>query len=577
MKGMASWCLAGSLLLAACSGDSAICQEGEGSCSADALLLTVCRDGDWQEVDCMQEHGQLCESGACVDPWRYGSPAWPRVEDEPRATSESLYQKMEYYQVLARRLHVHPDLKFATSVSLPCATQDCSQTSVAEEDATWRDVTRWWSGENDGLFSGLYMAAEAYHYAVTGDRETLLTLKILLEGEQDRMDITGVPGNFTRQYIPPGIDGIACPEDLSMYVPDVEKDDNRWVRVGDDGCVYTVDGQTMEWVASDHCGLDAFAGWCWLDNVSKDEYSGHMFALGAVQKLVDDPEVQEIVSDLLGKVGHHLVDNKLNVIDWDGRVTEHGKFWAMALDDYPGFNAAMALSYILEAAVATGDTELWAFYYDCLLQSRGEVDCIQQPLENPPKPYPEHLPNHYLYRGDDSCKSNWNDFSMHMLSMHNLVWFEHDPDRRAAYQNSLDVDVFDPPDTPRALIEQHNTFFDFIYAAQKPLGPDSDGPALTVVEDGIRMLRQFPATQHQQARECPPEVCVLSGCTDRFDRPLSENPREVADCCASGFHWWWNPYWTDSCTENPSTVFTPTDYLLAYWMGRYYGFISEDM
>ena len=31
--------------------------------------------------------------------------------------------------------------------------------------ATWQDVDRWLSGENDGLWSALYLAAEAFRYA----------------------------------------------------------------------------------------------------------------------------------------------------------------------------------------------------------------------------------------------------------------------------------------------------------------------------------------------------------------------------------------------------------------------------
>jgi len=41
--------------------------------------------------------------------------------------------------------------------------------------------------------------------------------------------------------------------------------------------------------------------------------------------------------------------------------------------------------------------------------------------------------------------------------------------------------------------------------------------------------------------------------------------------------WWGNPYYPGDCTANPLTVVSPADYLVTYWMGRYYGFITEDM
>jgi len=301
-----------------------------------------------------------------------------------------------------------------------------------------------------------------------------------------------------------------------------------------------------------------------------------MAALGAVGKLVDDPEVQQMTLDLLDQIGRHLLQTRMQITDWDGRVTEHGRLWAYAMDDYPGFNAAMALSFIKVIAELTGESDYNDWYHNCLLQESGKWDCIEQLLEIP-RPYSEHLEMASLYLGSGSCKSNWNNFSMHFQSMNNLIWFEHDPDLRAIYQNSLEVDVFNPPDVDKPLIDQHNTWFDFMYAAHKSLGPGSDGPAFDVVEDGIRMLRQYPARKVQAELVCPPEVCVVSDCSDRFDRPLGENPREIADRCLGRFMWWGNPYSLGDCSADPRTVVSPADYLVTYWMGRYFGFISEDM
>jgi len=560
-------------LAAACSSGGGECEKGEWSCSQDATELTVCQNGSWETIDCVRENGGLCEQGACVDAWRFGSPQWGDCADEPLATAESLHDKMVYYEDVVRRLHVHPDLKWVNAVELACDGADCSRPAVPEESATWQDVERWLSGENDGLWSALYLAAEAFRYKVTGEAEALEMIELLLEGEVDRMAITGVPGVFTRQYIPPGVAGIECPQDLSRYVPDEEKDDNQWVRVGTDGCVQVVDGGTMEWTTTDHCGLNDYAGWCWLDNVSQDEYAGHMLALGAVYRLVDDEDVRRTVGDLLQQVGDHLVRNRLVIHDWDGRPTEHGRLYAMALDNFPGFNAAMALAYIKMCAVATGDPDILDFYDDCLLQKSGKNDCIQQ-LTETPMPYTEHLQNAGLYVGQDSCMSNWNNISMHFCSLNSLLLFENDQKVRAVVQAHLQDEVFDPPDTPRPVSVQHNTWFDFIYAAYKPLGPQSDGPALDAVLDGVCMLRQFPASQAVPDLECPPGKCAPS-CTDRLGHEIGDYPRPVAERCPGKFIWWGNPYALDGCTANPRKIYPPTDYLLAYWMGRYYGFIGE--
>jgi hypothetical protein len=566
--------LALSGLAAACAGGGGgECLDGEWSCSADARTLTRCESGRWAATDCLADRGRLCEQGACVEPWRYGAPAWDACEGEPRATAETLADKAAGYEDLAWRLHVHPALRWLSPVTLAPDPGDPGRPAVAEAQATWEDVERWHSGENDGLWSALYLAAEAYRYAVTGEEEALARLRLLMDGEETRMRVTGVPGLFTRQFVPPGVPGIACPSDPLQYAPDAEKDDNQWVRVNAQGCVETYDAAAVGFVASSHCGLEAFAGHCWLDNVSKDEYAGHMLGLGAVALLVDDVELRARVAALLLQVGRHLVENRLELHDWDGRVTEHGRLWAMAMDDFPGFNAAMALAYLRVAGEASGDAEITAWYDRCLLQRAGVQDCLAQPIEAP-RPYPEHLGNVGLYMGAGACASNWNNFSMHMISLQLLLLYERDATLRALYQAHLEDAVFAPPDTPRVMSGQHNAWFDFLFAAHKRLGPGSSGPALDAVRDGVCMLRQFPASKHQRGVTCPPERCALSDCVDRHGGPILEEPREIADRCLGGFEWWSSPYDPGDCLEDLRVIESPADYLLAYWMGRYYGFIS---
>jgi hypothetical protein len=564
----------------------AACAAGEWKCSGDAYTLSVCEGGDWKNVACMQDRGQLCEAGACVDPWRYGSPAWRSADDEPLGAKETLAEKARYYEELSARLHVNPNLKWIMGVELPCkpapcaapdrtGCKDCAEPAISLDTATWKDVEKWMTNENDGLWSALYLTAEAFRYAVTKDEAALRMIKLLLEGEVDRMNITGVPGIFTRQYITPGVPGISCPAQLEAYMPDREKDDNKWVKVGDDGCVQVVDPATREWVATKHCGLKQYAGWCWLDNVSKDEYTGHMLALGAAAKLVDDPQVQSVVKGLLLQVGLHLIENKMAFIDWDGRITEHGRIYAVSMGDYPGFNAAMALDFIKIAADATGDPRLESWYADCLLQKSGKINCLKRPFELP-RPYTYYIDKPGMFPGSEGCKANYNNVSMHMLSLHNLIWFEHDPKLREAYQHSLDADVFRAPGQPRAVANQNNAFFDFIFAAQKRLGPGSDGPAYGAVENGIRMLRQFPARKTVPDLQCPPDKCQPY-CKNRFGEPTGGIALMAAERCPDNFLWWGDPYDLLSCRKNNRLVQPPADYLLAYWMGRYYGFISEDM
>ncbi|MGC9044599.1 MAG: hypothetical protein ACP5KG_12180, partial [Myxococcota bacterium] len=66
-------------------------------------------------------------------------------------------------------------------------------------------------------------------------------------------------------------------------------------------------------------------------------------------------------------------------------------------------------------------------------------------------------------------------------------------------------------------------------------------------------------------------------CYDRGDEPLTDIIIPINEYGIDNFLWIRNPYKLKIEPENRLLVESPEDYLLAYWMGRYYGFISEDM
>lgn len=558
------------------------CTDGEKKCSDDAYDVLVCSGGDFVvETKCMLDHGQLCEDTACVDPWRYGSPVWPTCDDDPLATPKTLAQKAAYYDELSTRLNLHPLLKFVTHVDLPQVEIECVGDQVGPcygpavdpAIATWEDVVEWSTGANDGLWNALYLTSQAFRYAVTKSDDALATIRTLIEGEQMRMRITGVPGIFTRMYNRPDVPGAECPTDVNLFIPNVKKDNDRMVKIGDDGCVQTYDPTVTAFVSSDHCGLDEFAGWCWLDNVSQDEYAGHMLALAAVWKLVDDEPIRTAVKDMVTQFGVHLMENDLYFVDWDGRRTEHGKLHALSFADSPGFLSTMSMAYILMAAEISERQDLRDYYDLCLLQ-RGGGYCAGWPYDYE-DPYDQYLDQMLLYLGPEACLSNYNNFSMVFSSLQILLWFENDPEIREKVQSTFANHFMDEGDQPRALIKQKNPWFNFGYAAFKALGPNSDGHIIDEVGDGICSLREFPETKIPVAQDN--ESKYEPYCESRLENWLSEYMVPVPQRCISTFEWWGDPYDRDVCSASPWQVKQPCDFLLPYWMGRYFGFISEDM
>ncbi|MBZ0272523.1 hypothetical protein K8I61_10830 [bacterium] len=547
------------------------CADGETRCDGAARMIEECDGGVFVATyDCLAGEGRYCEEGECVDRWRFNAPVIDDCAADPDATPATLAQKAAYYDDIAARLHIHPDHKRIHHVTL--------DEGADEQTATWQDVIDWHTGENDGLWTGLFIASQAFRYAATHDPDALAMLRVLVDGLRDGMEITGVPGLFTREFITPGIAGMSCPADVTRYIPDVEKDDNKWVKVDTDGAILVYDANEADFVRTTHFVPARFAGYCWLDNVSQDEYAGHLLALGSIVKLVDDPDVRADAVDMAEKVARHLLDNDMAFVDWDGRMTEHGREWPGALTDFPGYNTILGLNPVKIGAVASGAADLVDYYDNCLLQRDGPVKCIDQYFA-PPLPFDFWLGLPGLYIGRDACKSNWNNFAMYFANIFTLIWYEHAHlDLLENMQALLETQVFYHGDNAREMANQHNAAWALIYASMKNLAPGSTGHDTAAIEDAVCQLQRFPESKAQ------PEIHVGEAeyptdftCESRFDGEyLTFDPVPVHQRCPKTFTWWSNPYEHQDCTANPRSIRHPADYLLPYWMARYFGWIGAD-
>jgi len=282
--------------------------------------------------------------------------------------------------------------------------------------------------------------------------------------------------------------------------------------------------------------------------------------------------VQATVKDLLTQVAMHLKQNDLYFVDWDGRQTEHGKLHVLSFADSPGFLSAMSMAYILMGAQASGDASLRAYYDDCLIQTHGQCEGWPYPEEDP---YPDYLSMMLMYIGPEGCLANYNNFSMVFSSLQLLTWFETRPALHAQVQKVFDENFMREAGQPRALIVQGNPWFNFGWAAFKRLGPGSDGPATQAVQEGICSLKQFPASKVQVAKDT--ESKYPHYCDQRNGGSACEFPVPVNERCVATFEWWGDPYDRETCGADPWVVKMPADYLLPYWMGRYFGFLPETL
>jgi hypothetical protein len=475
--------------------------------------------------------GGETQSDAAVDTARPGAgDLKPLSCPDVVGTAETLAEKAARFDEVAQRWHVP-------------AGQDLWFSVLLQADGDTLDRVD--MSDNVGSWSALYSASQAFRYASTRSPEALENLRRAIRGEHAMLEITGVRGLFTRVFINPSLPDFPTAEWLAAAYAD---------------CDLTVE----------HCKrynevtAGPWAGWWWKNDVSKDEYAAHMFSMAVAWELVDDEEIRAQVADIITTVGDHLVDNQLHIVDFDGKVTTFGELHAYSMNDYPGFNALLSLSWLRLASVVGGQ-KYQAFYDDCLLQRAGKKTCIG---DETPLPYTEHLTQMGL--GLD-CMTNWNNHNMAQLAMYALLRHENDPELLATYRDILRTELWDTGDRfPMRL--QENSLYTFFYLANRD-------PAEAWPTDEARAalctLKTFPASKAHSY-----DVDTLSTytevCRSRGDNPMTDVVIPIGVRLMDNFHWINNPYEMEQAAANPLLVESPEDYLLAYWLGRYYGLITED-
>ncbi len=569
------------LLLGACSGGAS---TGADPAGQDGVNET--RAG----VDVPGDGGLDLETGwVPYNPFSIPQEDWSTCPDMDYLDGRTLAEKAAYYDWIVPALHQVPrdtagHEAWSRVFTIHCEA-DVPVTIVP--DSQLPSCSHRLS-ENNGLWTSLYVASQAYRYAVTGEAEALEQLRRTLNGTYQQLLITGKPGLYARDFRDPTLPQQYCIEDEEPYVsaaddngryaryvpPDDHMVGNSFVRIDTDGCFETWDttqgGGAGGWVKdSEHCTDPVYAGYCWQRNASKDEYAGHMFAAGIVARLVDDSEVRGMAVDILGQVGRHLVEHDFWINDYDGRNTRFGSAHAMSLDESPGSNALMALAWIKEAAVATGDLELAAVYDDCLLQRGGEAPCIDQPFEIP-RDYRVYLENMGLALG---CKSNYDTISIAVLNYFNLIWYEDDQALRAHYRARFRENTKGPDSAGRDLWDEADPFKNLILVSTMEAGQHDPGEAATLIGDAICTLKRFHTDNLRRERDCSnyDEWCV----SPRHGS-LAEHPIPIEERCRNIFEWWGDPNEREVCSEDLRIAEPPAAYLLPYWMGRYYGFISAE-
>jgi len=140
---------------------------------------------------------------------------------------------------------------------------------------------------DSAIWTGHYLAAEAFRYRVTRSADALASVKGAVAGLKSLVDVTGI--NLLARCVVP----VSSP-----YAQSITNEEQ-------------------------HNGIhtNASAGLYWIGNTSRDQYSGVFFGLGVTFDTVDDPAVRSTITDLVTRLLDNLQGHSWTVFMPDGTAS----------------------------------------------------------------------------------------------------------------------------------------------------------------------------------------------------------------------------------------------------------------
>jgi uncharacterized protein (TIGR03437 family) len=327
---------------------------------------------------------------------------------------------------------------------------------------------------DSALWTGAYLAAEAFRYNVTQSADALHNVRSALAGLKALADVTG---------------------------------DNRLAR-----CMVLASSPYAAPISSQELSntIKQNPPWIWVDNTSRDEVVGAFFGLGAAFDLVNDSSVRSDISDLTTRLL--------------GFITDH---WWSPNDDITNTfeERPEELQMLLDVARHVNPSNK-----------------VSGPLLVPPIDTGVDI--------DVLSNSSYFKFNLDFMSFFNLVRLGNDSSYLNAYRIARNYTA-----------SHQNAFFDVIDRALQGPNSSRDAEARMLLDEWLVRSPRDPSVDLTNAVK----VCGSEACS-----PVPVPLRPPTD-----FLWQRDPF--ELTGGGSSRVESPgIDYILPYWMGRYYGVISPD-
>lgn len=423
----------------------------------------------------------------------------------------TLAQKQDFFNEVLMKRHIRA----------PWIAGQCHLT-------TQGDTTSWLpeDDDNDGEYTGNYLAMESFRYASTKNPVAKENAKKAFSFLKLLQEVTDTDGFFARTIVPAD-----------------------WKNVHDNNKNYTEKQLADELVKEPrnkpvevrwHKSKDG--KWLWKGDTSSDEMCGHMFGYYFYYTLVADETEKKIIGKHVGRIVDYLMKHKLDLVDVDGKPTRWSVWSPDKLNRDPEWlpdrnqNSMEMLSFLLLAHHMTGEEKYQKEYLRLIEKENYLKNMSEVTNQNPAWfIYFDVVLQAYLYPILIKCEKDPERLAFYKTHLER--WFEkrkgdHNPlinfiycystNKKTELKNSVDFLV----DTPLDLVDWHidHTKREDLKIVRKPVLEDIQVDAIQPAS--IRM-------------------------TVRWDK---------------------NP-WT-ATGGDPSTEREPVFWQLPYWMGRYLGMIK---
>ena len=286
----------------------------------------------------------------------------PTGLNEIKFIRHTLFEKANYFQNDIRQRHIRYGLLAEIRMKKP---GDLSTAEMVDTD-------------NDGLWTSFYLGSQAFRYAVTKDPEAKRYAWECFEAYERLLSINQLKGFPSRTF------------------------ERKGYKVSD----------------PDAWRLSPDSGWEWKGTTSSDEFVGYIFIASVMDQFVAKTDAEKKrVADFIDKILTHIIDNKYNFIDVDGKPTKWARWNPEYVNWYPhtiGDRKQTSTNIIagLQLGYKLTGKELYKNEALRLMYKYGYLDNIMTDIRNI-----KRTPG-YIFMGDDmgNGPANHSDDEMTFLS-----------------------------------------------------------------------------------------------------------------------------------------------------------------